>query len=772
MKNLLFSLVVFSSIAFGQKIDFNRYQGLECQGRLSKVFTSSLDEKVAEHRKEILQSGDNLSEKRQKKKFALYASYSLSELVLNGQVLFGDELTKYVTKVGEKIIDVSRNKKKDQIEFFVVKSPYVNAFTTNEGKIFVTVGLISQLETEAQLAYILAHEIAHFDHGHVLEGFLFNKKADKKSASRYSGGSALLKKSLHSQEKELEADREGLKLFLKTAYGTSSLYGVFDVLQFSHLPIDEIKFDPTYLENENFKISKSHFPDSLNPIELIEDRELSTHPSSEKRAEKIEELLKEENKKGKHFLYGLKEFKYKRNIARFELSKILLQKRKYQALLYNNYVLSKEFKNNYFIDYSNARALYFLSKYKLRNETQDVIFYSDDIQGESQAVYSMVENMPNKTFSIMSIAYIWKMAKKYPDDKKFKELAKEILNEVIYIEDLKESDFIKMSKVDYEAKMKQDKIIDEKKVEKDDEFEYKRSSKYKRINKNLEENEKGKLVDGELKVNEDQASKYTLGSYFKDPEFAELFFDAFDYKQWKTRKDDKMEEIKSDRKTYKKWKKEHGYFDNVWNNANEKSLGVESIMFVDPMHLVFDTRKKEVFRMETTTDKQSELRDIIKDCGSSLGMGTIMLDSKDLNSGESERFNDIIALNQLIKELNVHNELDSIVVSDFKGLSELSKKYGTSKVAWNVMLSYKEPDDMSVAATIFVGIYLLPALPFAIYDAVTPDQTMINFFYVYDIEKGEVIYANKSKIEGPAKKYIIKQNIYNHMRQINRKPKK
>ena len=91
-----------------------------------------------------------------------------------------------------------------------------------------------------------------------------------------------------------------------------------------------------------FLISKSHFPDSLNPIELIEDRELSTHPSSEKRAEKIEELLKEENKKGKHFLYGLKEFNYKRNIARFELSKILLQKRKYQALLYNNYVLSKD----------------------------------------------------------------------------------------------------------------------------------------------------------------------------------------------------------------------------------------------------------------------------------------------------------------------------------------------------------------------------------------------------------------------------------------------
>ena len=768
---IILLLLIISYSAIGQKIDFNRYPGLKCQGKLPKVFTSSLDEKVHQHRKEIVQSGDKLSEKRQKKKFALYASYSLSELVLNGQVLFGDALTKYVTKVGKTILDVSRHSKKSQIQFFVVKSPYVNAFTTNEGKIFVTVGLISQLETEAQLAYILAHEIAHFEHDHVLEGFLFNKKADKKSASRYSGGGALLKKSLHSQEKELEADREGLKLFLKTAYGTSSLYGVFDVLQFSHLPIDEIKFDPSYLENENFKVSKSHFPDTLNTIALPEDRELSTHPSSEKRAEKIDKLLKEKGKKGKHFLFGSKEFKNKRNIARFELSKILLQKRKYQALLYNNYVLSKEFKNNYFIDYSNARALYFLSKYKLRDETQDVVFSSDDIQGESQSVYSMVENMPNKTFSIMSIAYVWKMAKKYPNDQKFKELAKEILNEVVYIEDIKESDFIKMSKNDYKAKMRKDNVVQKNKVIKEDEYEYKRSSKYKKISKNIEENEKGKLVDGELKVNEDQAANYALGSFFKDPEFAELFFDAYDYKSWKTKRDEEMEEIRSDKRTYKKWKKENGVHDYVWNDENEKSLGVESIMFVDPMHMVFDTRKKEVFRMETTTDKQTELRNIIKDCGSSLGMGTIMLDSKDLNPGESERFNDIIALNQLIKELNIHNDLDSIVVSDFKGLKELSKKYGTSKVAWNVMLSFTEPDELGVATTIAIGIYLFPTLPFLIYDAVTPDQTMINFFYVYDIEKGEVIYANKSKIEGPSKKYIIKQNIYNHMRQINRKKK-
>lgn len=778
MKSLIVILLALSTTAFPQDIDFNRYKGLECKGKLPKVFTSSLQEKVADHKNEILKSSDKFSEKKGKKKFALQASYSLSELVLNGQVLFGDELTNYVSEVGELILNVSSHPKRNQVEFFVVKSPYVNAFTTNEGKIFVTVGLIAQLETEAQLAFILAHEIAHFEHNHVLDGFLLNRKLDKKSSTRYSGGEALLRKSVHSKERELEADDEGLKLFLKTPYGTSSLYGVFDILQFAHLPIDEVEFDPAYLENENFSVSDEYILDSIRSIELPEDYENSTHPSAEKRAKKITEVLEIKSKKGKHFIFGSKTFKLKRNIARFELSNILFQKRKYQALLYNNYVLSQDFENNYFVDYSNARALYFLTKYKLRNETENIVKDSDEIQGESQSLYYMVENMPNQSFAIMSVSYIWKLAQKYPDDKKFKDLSLEILKECIYVEDIDEGDFIKMNKKDFLIKKEKDSdrfdnSEDNLEMDKEEGYTYKRSSKYKKINQKIEEQEKGKVVDGELEITSEQSVFYAFGGLFDDPDFSEMFKKAYLFKAWRSDYDSEIAQIKANKRDFKKWKKKNEIEDFVWNDSKEKSLGIESLIFVDPMHLIFDKRRKEIFRIESTSEKQMQLREIIKESSNTLNMKTIILDSKDLNVNETERFNDIILLNQMLKELNVHSELDSIVLSDFSGLREIAQKYETSKIGWNIMLSFTEKDKTTGASELIAaGACLFPSLPFFIFDAATPDIITYNFFFVYDIETSKLVYRKKSKIEGNIPKSVIRQNIYHHMSQINRKPKK
>lgn len=52
----------------------------------------------------------------------------------------------------------------------VVEDPAVNAFTFGGGLINVNAGLIARMENEAQLAFILAHEIAHVVEHHVPEG--------------------------------------------------------------------------------------------------------------------------------------------------------------------------------------------------------------------------------------------------------------------------------------------------------------------------------------------------------------------------------------------------------------------------------------------------------------------------------------------------------------------------------------------------------------------------------------------------------------------------
>jgi len=129
------------------------------------------------------------------------------------------------------------------------------------------------------------------------------KKVEGSSSSRYSTENSLLKKSAYSQEKEIDADTRGLEIFLKSKYNQNSILGVFDILQFSHLPIDEIKFNPSSYENKYFKIPKEYLIDTTNAIVPLENDEKSTHPSAAVRSTEISLLLKESKSNNQSHFY-------------------------------------------------------------------------------------------------------------------------------------------------------------------------------------------------------------------------------------------------------------------------------------------------------------------------------------------------------------------------------------------------------------------------------------------------------------------------------------
>jgi predicted Zn-dependent protease len=78
-------------------------------------------------------------------------------------------LRDYVDAVGQRVLEESDLRKPGSPEqyrtapfqFRVVDSPVVNAFALPGGYIYVTRGLLSHLQNEAQLAVVLGHEIAH-----------------------------------------------------------------------------------------------------------------------------------------------------------------------------------------------------------------------------------------------------------------------------------------------------------------------------------------------------------------------------------------------------------------------------------------------------------------------------------------------------------------------------------------------------------------------------------------------------------------------------------
>lgn len=84
------------------------------------------------------------------------------------------QLEAYVNEIGQRLVAVSHLRRADApaevrntgFTFRVLDSPVVNAFALPGGYIYVTRGLLTHMENEAQLAMVLGHEIAHVARQH------------------------------------------------------------------------------------------------------------------------------------------------------------------------------------------------------------------------------------------------------------------------------------------------------------------------------------------------------------------------------------------------------------------------------------------------------------------------------------------------------------------------------------------------------------------------------------------------------------------------------
>lgn len=78
-----------------------------------------------------------------------------------------DALIHYVNLVGQSLVRTS-GRKDIHFYFSVLDAPDALGFATPGGFVFISQGLIDTLESEAELAGILAHEMAHINEKHVL----------------------------------------------------------------------------------------------------------------------------------------------------------------------------------------------------------------------------------------------------------------------------------------------------------------------------------------------------------------------------------------------------------------------------------------------------------------------------------------------------------------------------------------------------------------------------------------------------------------------------
>jgi predicted Zn-dependent protease len=179
----------------------------------------------------------------------------MAETLLGARPLYNDpKLQRYVNQVGAWV--ASRSERPTlPWRFGVNDSEHVNAFAAPGGFIIVTRGMMNALQSEAELAGVLGHEIGHVIRKHHLKamrkGAWMNLLSASAAASAGGGPSEDLIKALVGPTKELysrgldrddeyEADRVGIVLAARAGYDPWGLPAALQTLA-------KLKADDPYL---------------------------------------------------------------------------------------------------------------------------------------------------------------------------------------------------------------------------------------------------------------------------------------------------------------------------------------------------------------------------------------------------------------------------------------------------------------------------------------------------------------------------------------------
>ncbi len=186
-----------------------------------------------------------------------------------------DKLQAYVQQVGERVAARS-HRPQLKYRFTVLDSPDVNAFALPGGYIYITRGIMSYLNSEAELAAVLGHEVGHVTARHsvrqysaatagqVLTSILLRSQAGQDLFNVL--GQALL--SGYGRDQELEADRLGAQYLARTGYDPDAMIEVVGVLK-----------NQEQFENQRAK-AENREPRNYHGV-------FASHPSADQRLQEV-----------------------------------------------------------------------------------------------------------------------------------------------------------------------------------------------------------------------------------------------------------------------------------------------------------------------------------------------------------------------------------------------------------------------------------------------------------------------------------------------------
>lgn len=750
---LLLALLCLAFVLSAQ--DFDNYVPIRSSGKLPVEFRTSSTERYEEERNTISKRSGR-KERQVQDKFYLESSFSIDQIFLSGKVLFNDPIGSYINKVADEILK-DDPQLRAKLRFYVVKSVSSNAFTTQRGAIFVTMGMVARIENEAQLAFILCHEIAHFKEGHVLKSYVHQsviQEEQGKGKGRYKKANNLeqiIQQSEYSQENERKADAIGLELYLESSYSTAAVPSVFGPLIrdvdkpisplfrgytdiFSELvpaenwdkqirvadSIIEIRNRPHKSMIENFGKKPHYILEGINladDIDIIkntgkkkkltkpqETPKIASHPDANEREKLVTQNLPK-NTSGSLFLVSEAEYATVINMARFELSELLIENTGYFDALYLTLNLLGEYPNSKYLKKELVKALYGFSQYRFEDQEKPSFFKYKSLPWPSRRFEYFLEDLSKVELYLIALTKVWDSFEEYPDDPYYRKVLLDLIFDLLDTD----PDFIK-------------------------------------------------IFEDEPTLNK------TLDQLMENAEFQKMYDEA----QKERKRVDEWDEFLG---TFKGRRSKAAYFKKITRRGYK--LGIDKLVVFNPGFYRLDIRKKgkNPIQYVAAEEQQSNIREYLLKAGNDLDLDLKVLDSRtDQSDQQTESFNDISLLETWQAEKMMHDEVD-MVGSKYGEIQAMAEKYGTPYFVNMGVISVRArfPQNRYVP----YALAWVPVLwPFLGYETFRHEEVSIVYSLVYDVQEGELIAAPYNAMQAKVKNVMLYNSLYYDLYQMKSKKQK
>jgi hypothetical protein len=239
----------------------------------------------------------------------------ITDQVEAGVFIKNDSLQRYVSNVLARL-EASSSATSSRI-VLISRSHEVNATCFGRGIFIVTVGLLARVKSEGELAFTIAHEMAHDELDHVQENLIRHArmKLAKKSKEQVTKilsntldledveefRQLVYEASKYSRQKELSADSLGLIIFNRARYSEDDATSMLDLLEaskepkydhfgaemFMPLDADEFPLQPYFFDDQLSIFSKK----DVGNIFMLSMDSIRSHPEMEIRKKALGKYL-------------------------------------------------------------------------------------------------------------------------------------------------------------------------------------------------------------------------------------------------------------------------------------------------------------------------------------------------------------------------------------------------------------------------------------------------------------------------------------------------